>query len=389
MVSGQKGLLVMLVIGCLLLVIISLLLLRTFPHFFVREKDVIDLAEEEAKPQVQEPVHPHTPHVEENIHFLSASDFPVEDQSSMRVRCDKDQRYLTQAARDLSWLDTWQTRTHRRSEFAKSMMALILPPTPSGGLPEEPPIEVNANYDDEMLVVPVHMTAGICDHNLAMGLFLWSPSKNRSKCTVEKCDVLGGSTSVQLTDRYMQKKTQSTCGIDHTPSPMTVPSSASMSALSSAKSSLSVACGVLNQGGYPKSSGRSDINYEINERLGRYIKAPSYPTSPSSSSSSSALSPPPPSTASSFMSRQVSDSQWGRYQKSRYPLRYKREQEINTNEIFKNFHSPRLYRDDTNMSSISPPTTREIGSPVKHALRDILEGAAKRHDLHNFHSPYE
>ena len=388
MVSGQSGFVVMLVIGCLLLVIISLLFLRTFPHLFAHQSVIVDIAEDESKPEVQDIVH--IPKLDENIHFHSASDFVVEDQSSMRVRCDKDQRYLTQAARDLSWLDTWQTRTHRRSEFAKSMMALILPQTTqSGGLPEELPIEVNDNYDDEMLVVPVHMTTGICDHNLAMGLFLWSPSKGRSKCTVGMGDVLGGSTSVQLSERYMQKKTQNSCNIDHTPSPITVPSSASMSALSSAKSSLSVACGVLNQGGYPKSSGRSDINYEMKERLGRYIKAPSYPTSPSSSSSASALSPPPPSTASSIMSRQVSDCQWGRFQKTRYPLRYIREQEVNSNEILKTFHSPRLYRDNTNVSTISPMTTREIGSPVKHALRDILESVAKRHDTHHFHTQYE
>jgi hypothetical protein len=388
MVSGQRGLVIMLVIGCLLLAIISLLFQRTFPHLFVREKIVIHSVEEEAIPQVKETVH--TPKIEEDTEFLSGGDFAMEDQSSMRVRCDKDQRYMSQAARDLSWLDTWQTKTHRRSEFAKSMMALILPPTPqSGELPEEEPIEVKDAYDEEMLVVPVNMTTGICDHNLAMGVFLWSPSRSRSKCSVEKDDILGGSTSVQLSDRYMQRKSHTACNIDHTPSPITAPSSASMSALSSAKSSLSVACGVLNQSGYSKSSGRNDMAYEMKEKLGRYMKAPSYPTSPSSSSSSaSALSPPPPSTASCYTSRQVSDSQWEN-QKSRYPLRYIRDKEVNPDESFKNFHSPRLYRDNTNVSSISPPTTREIGSPAKKALRDILEGVAKRHDTHHFHSPYE
>lgn len=379
----------MLVIGCLLLVIISLLFQRTFPHFFFREKVIIDSVEEEAIPQVKETVH--IPKIEEDIQFLSGDDFAMEDQSSMRVRCDKDQRYMSQAARDLSWLDTWQTKTHRRSEFAKSMMALILPPTPqSGELPEEDPNEVKDACDEEMLVVPVNMTAGICDHNLAMGMFLWSPSRSRSKCSVEKDDILGGSTSVQLSERYMQRKSHTTCNIDHTPSPITVPSSASMSALSSAKSSLSVACGVLNQSGYSKSSGRNDRAYEIKEKFGRYMKAPSYPTSPSSSSSSaSALSPPPPSTASYYSSRQVSDGQWGQFQKSRYPLRYIRDQEVNPDESFKNFHSPRLHRDNNNVCSISPPTTREIGSPAKKALRDILEGVAKRQDTHHFHSPYE
>ena len=387
MVSGQSGLVIMLVIGCLLLAIISLLFQRTFPHFFVREKVVIDSFEEEAIPQVKETVH--IPKIEEDIEFLSGGDFAMEDQSSMRVRCDKDQRYMSQAAKDLSWLDTWQTKTHRRSEFAKSMMALILPPTPqSGELPDEEPIEVKDSYDEEMLVVPVNMTAGICDHNLAMGVFLWSPSRSRSKCSVEKDDILGGSTSVQLSDRYMQRKSHTACNTDHTPSPVTVPSSASMSALSSAKSSLSVACGMLNQGGYSKSSGRNDMAYEMKEKLGRYMKAPSYPTSPSSSSAS-ALSPPPPSTASCYTSRQVSDGQWGQHQKSRYPLRYLRDQEVNPDEFFKNFHSPKLHRDNTNVSSISPPTTREIGSPAKKALRDILEGVAKRHDTHHFHSPYE
>lgn len=375
------------IVGCLVTTFLLYSTIKLFSKFCKKEK-VVEASGKEVNNAIA--VSKTVPIIEENGRFLPDV---VENPSTKGLQnSSEESRYLSQTSRDLSWLDTWQTKTHRRSEFAKSMMALILPPlTELEGTHEGLSVGLGARAENsdgsagekEMLVVPANMTTGMCDHNLAMGLFLWSPSKSKSKSSVE-----GESRSVTVSlgssnQTYVENKNKlcavhksdphnlhppCACGMNHTPlSPITDPSSATMSALSSVKSSRSATCGPGGPGPGPgpnpvrtphhdvrnrtPNTNRREIHSELREMFAHYAATPSSLSS-NLSSSASALSPPPPSSASS-MSPQLSNRSfyndssysWEQSHRAVYPLRYHHQHQLKPIDPSKPYRATRLMTD--------------------------------------------
>jgi hypothetical protein len=400
------------IVGCL---VSAFLLWSTTKIFskYCRSDKILVVAEKVVNKAIS--VSKTVPTVGENGHLLPDTEDVVEIPTTRGLQNSvEESRYLSQTSRDLSWLDTWQTKTHRRSEFAKSMMALILPPQTEGeGTHEGASVGAATraeNHDEsageeEMLVVPANMTTGMCDHNLAMGLFLWSPSKSKSKGSVE-----GEARSVTASlgssnQTYMENKVklcaaqksdslntvpQCACGVNHTSlSPITDPSSATMSALSSVKSSRSAICGHgPSFGPGPRHSAirtphhdvrnrtpnKKEIHSELREMFAHYAATPSSLSS-NLSSSASVLSPPPPSSASS-MSPQLSnrtfsnDSSytWEQTHRAVYPLRYHHQHQLKPIDPSKPYRTSRLMTDN-----IYLPITREDVKPCISPLSLVGE----------------
>jgi hypothetical protein len=402
------------IVGCL----VSTFLLWSTKEIlskFCKSDEIVVVGEKEVSNPIS--VSKTVPTIDEKGHFLPDTENVVEIPTTRGLQNSlEESRYLSQTSRDLSWLDTWQTKTHRRSEFAKSMMALILPTqTEVEGTYEGASMGVATgveNHDEsagekEMLVVPANMTTGMCDHNLAMGLFLWSPSKSKSKGTVE-----GQARSVTASlgssnQTYEESKvkpcaaqkldslntfTQCACSVKHTPlSPITDPSSATMSALSSAKSSRSVICGPSPGPGLGpgprygavrmphhdvrnRTPHKREIHSELREMFADYAATPSSLSS-NLSSSAAALSPPPPSSASS-MSPQLSnkafniDSRftWEQTHRTVYPLRYHHQHQLRPVDPSKPFRMSALMTDNAYL-----PFTREDVKPCISPLSLVGE----------------
>lgn len=231
------------------------------------------------------------PPLEDNSFFLSAGNVSVGD----RVSGDNFEEGQEYNHRDKVWLDTWRAKVHRPSEFAKSVMAIVLPAAfESDGKYEEccrSPMTTHedTNCDKEMLVIPAIMTAGMCDHNLALGQFLWSPSKaatqNHKYDKFE--DRARQITAASCLEEYEMRTRRNenhqcgpySCGVTHTPlSPLTAPASEVVSALSSVKSSSSQTHGNMrmqNDAIINVSTGRVErVQVERKDRADRGVRSP-------------------------------------------------------------------------------------------------------------------
>ena len=416
---------VLAIIGCLALVIFIWSLIKWLPcgKCWIR-KEIADI------PGKESPVITRTNTilaVEDSVHFLPDGNDEIKNLGLGDIRSVSEREYFSQTSRDLSWLDMWQTKAHRRTEFAKSMTALILPKSSDSNADRDdhtitPQAAIN-DYDEadcerELLVVPANMTSGMCDHNLAMGLFLWSPSKNKSRGAIEEERVGRKLSSIDsIRTRQGEEKARGSkagaprslclfpncaCGNNHTPlSPLTAMSSATVSELSSVKSSPSVTCSSV---GYPhqRSSHRSEIRgnmilTEVQEKLGRYVAAPYSPTLSPSSSSASVLSPPPPSTETCSMSPQYPPNMGSRRKafneqcvKATYPLRYNRGNGNVHPTVAGQSRTLKLINDYSNISTLSSPTVvEEAVTPQYEERKGVFADEVEQCASDQFQSPYE
>lgn len=371
---SEKGWAIIGIAGCLATAFLLWSTIKIFPQF-CKAHPKVEMEEKEIINAIS--VCKTVPLIDDNGHRLPDADDVVNNPTTRGLlNSSEESRYLSQTSRDLSWLDTWQTKTHRRSEFAKSMMALILPPptelegTHEGvslGVPTATESRDEALCEKEMLVVPANMTTGMCDHNLAMGLFLWSPSKSKLKSSLEGegrslTASLGSSNQTHVDNKLKACVVQNaelqnvfpqcTCGVNHTPlSPITNPSSATMSALSSVKSSRSAICGPIRMPYHDirnRTPNKKEIHSELREMFARYAATPSPLGSSNSSSCALPLSPPPPSSASS-MSPQLSSRSfyngssytWEQTHRPVYPLRYHHQHQLKPIDPSKPYRSSR------------------------------------------------
>ena len=313
-------------------------------------------------------------HEKEFVEDLELDEFHTNDESRLYDH------------RSRAWLDTWQSKIHRSNLYSKSVLELILPTTSTSEdntqemffkSPTGRTSSVKSPCDNEMLVVPAIMTSGMCDHNLALGTFLWSP---KTGSAVSKGDSRRRTTSEGvIPDNFSPKKRTNnngdhccvskslsgcSCGSNHDSfCSVTAPASEFVSALSSGKTSLSKVDIRKRQGlvNGCRIGSRVDINLSKNmtNSNGRHSTVSTILSSPSSASSSaSALSPPPPSRASfSFL---LPSSNGNILNKSRdennindsYPLRYKIQ-----NQRYEVSLSPVIQT-----STLSSPTTFECNS---------------------------
>lgn len=363
--------------------------------------------------------------VEDNVHFLPDGDDEIKNLTSGDKKSVSEREYFSQTSRDLSWLDMWQTKAYRRTEFAKSMTALILPKSSDSVADHDhhtitPRAAIN-DYDEadcerELLVVPANMTSGMCDHNLAMGLFLFSPSKNKSKGSIEEersGRMLASIDSTRMrqaeerargikggVQRSLCLLPNCACGNNHTPlSPLTAMSSGTVSELSSVKSSASATCSSIGYA-HQRMPHRSEIRgntilTEVQEKLGRHIAAPYSPTLSPSSSSASVLSPPPPSTETCSMSPQHPPNMGSRRKafteqcvKTTYPLRYNRGNMHPS--VAGQSRTLQLNIDYSNVSSLSSPTVLEESvTPNYEERKGVFAGEVEQRLSDQFQSPYE
>ena len=341
----------------------------------------------------------------EDSFFLSADNVSVIDKILSEFHDDGVEDYNP---RDKVWLNTWQTRIHRPSSFAKSVMAIVLPE--SDGKYDDmtmrslttPSRFGDTDCDKEMLVIPANMTAGMCDHNLALGMFLWSPGKqglqdlkgvDRTKTISasihDKYDTRSPLASMKVKTVNHHQFQTCPCGATHRPvSPLTAPASEIISALSSVKSTSSQ----TNRAKHTQRESTGINSHSVERGIptitggAKHLRncrshnsGQSTPrVSSSSSSSASALSPPPPSASSySYLVPTATENYGGRmhYDNTNF-LKYKQKP-----------HS---------LSSFSSPTTQDWSSPNPFFSkgRDNLQTPStesiRKHEQNDTHfrSPY-
>ena len=369
-----------------------------------------------------QPMHGISQSIEEGLNFSRDDEIPAKKSNDYALSNDEilvkepfkkshiinDSRIFGHRSR--VWLDTWQSKVHRPSAFSKSVMALILPPTDhledniNEVFLKESGVSisaVNGDCDKEMLVVPALMTVGMCDHNLSLGQFLWSPKSGPvskgdnhrilSESTIlEYCSPRRDSNYADDHCRVSNHVHGSSCCANHgSLSPLTAPPSEFVSALSSGKSSTS------------KSAIRKRQESAIENRAApRYDSSMPKPyfngqnsiTSPTSSSSSSAsaLSPPPPSRASfSFLLPSVTGNKLDIEVSSNrlYPMRYKiQKQQYDV-------PSSPSHGMMNNNSSFSSPTTFEIisnkSSVTKTDNRNTVDKSVSNISNNPFNMKYD
>ena len=362
--------------------------------------------------------------IEDNAYFLPRGDDGMAaDEDDFRSKDEARRPNF----RDAQWLDSWQTKIHRPSVFSKSIMAIILPQINEVETTRDEmsirspivPLDIEeGDCDKEMLVVPANMASGMCDHNLALGTFLWSPSKHgstslkeetRSRPVAEDPIIQRRSTEDEyVSPRSPQLNTRTHIPINHhhhhthwpiesnhdhlhPHSPFSAPASEVVSRLSSVKSSSSHKIGTLH-------TLHENCCHDIR---GHHSHSHSIVSSSpiSSSSSASALSPPPPSAASlSLLNSSISgnlEHRIGRTYEIKkeytYPLRYKslsqaqtQTQEEEKQHLYEDYgsQSPRLNNHNMAMSLSSTPTTHDIHSPTSSVSKHRHQGDSAQEQYH-------
>ena len=362
-----------------------------------------------------QPVNRMSKSIEEGLNFTSDDEIPTKEINDYSFSKEKvlgedpgikesqiNSDSITFSHRSRVWLDTWQSKVHRPSAFSKSVLALILPPTENlEDNVEEMFLKVSGvstpslvgECDKEMLVVPALMTLGMCDHNLALGHFLWSP-KTGPVCKGDNHRILSDNSiheycSPRKDSNYADDRCRvsnhvhgSSCSANHgSLSPITAPASEFVSALSSVKSSTSKSAIMRRQ-----EENRAAPRYDSNMSKS-YINGQNSITSPTSSSSSSAsaLSPPPPSRASfSFLLPSITGNKLDiEVNSSRlYPMRYKIQKQQYEVQL-----SPCQGMMNNN-SSFSSPTTFEVISTKSSITKTENRNTADKSESNISNNPF-